>query len=575
MRTIHSFLSCCFALLPLLAVSASATAQVQQPYSGENAVSVTVGAPGADILATFDVLPCTPSGLTPGGLSMLNPGVGHSTAIAGTIALALAAPLASGDSFCVVETFTGTGAPAVVNFPLTVVAKAAAPVGAGSPKLTIAPTYTGAKAAIVTPLPQKAGYTAKIDLYASCPPAGGAALLSSGLNDVNKNNDPIALQFISPPQKDSSFCAVESYAVIPGAGVPAIGIVSSDSAKVQDPPAPASATLTPTEKSKLALLRISGGIDVSAAASVDPAAKFLLDGAFESPLMPDKSKPKLDSHLWGSGYIRLASIASPGAVNGVSDVATYVKPLTDSTPAALVQSAEGNVALEWHFIRQGPAHSLKGEEQPSLFSAVLNAGVITPLSQSQANPTIYIVSQQLYNSYTAASTSDTVAMTAIQAACGSSFDASTPCYVAYLPQDRTRFYRNYAGGVTYKKYYYNGGATKDDDSFGFPGIATLTIGQNEYVTRGQLRGLVLHAGASWPLAGNLPVGKWAGAVYTYGAIDMNLNGKNQNTQEYLLQTAGSSVTLASNRLAAFSVKQQDRDRYRFGIGVDILKLFNK
>jgi hypothetical protein len=365
---------------------------------------------------------------------------------------------------------------------------------------------------------------------------------------------------------------VESYAVIPGAGVAAIGLVSSDPVKVQDLPAPDVVPYTPSEKSKLALLRISAGIDVSAAASVDPAAKFLLDGAFESHLTPGKSRPKLDSHIWGSGYIRLASIASPGAVSGVSDVATYVKPLTDSTPAALVQSAEADVALEFHFIHQDPDHSLKGEDQPSLFSAVLNAGIITPLSQSQANSTIYIVSQQLYNYYTTASTSDPVAMTAIQTACGSSFDASTPCYVAYLPQDRTRFYRNYAAGLTYKKYYYNGGATKDDDSFGFPGIATLTIGQNEYVTRGQLRGLVLHAGASWPLAGNLPVGKWAGAIYAYGAIDMNLSGKNQNTQEYLLQTAGSSVTLASDRLAAFSVKQQDRDRYRFGIGVDVLKL---
>jgi hypothetical protein len=321
----------------------------------------------------------------------------------------------------------------------------------------------------------------------------------------------------------------------------------------------------PGDKSTIAQSRISAGIDVSASAAVDPAANFLLDASFSGPFTnKDKLSERLGAFLWGSGYVRLASIAQPGAVSGLANMATYITPLTAATPNKLVQSAEANFALEHPFVFP---KSL-GDEFV-VVSGVLDGGVITPLSVSQANPTIYVVNQAIYSYYTTPPVPNQTANTAITTACGTSFSSTTPCYLVYIPQDRTRFFRNYAGGLSFKKYYYNSA----DDSYGFPGYATVTFGQNEYVSGGRLQGVIMHVASSWPLPSTLSP-KWGGSIYVYGAIDTNLKGKNTSAQQFLLQTAGSTITTTSNGVAVIPVPQADRDRYRFGVGVDVVKLIS-
>jgi len=262
----------------------------------------------------------------------------------------------------------------------------------------------------------------------------------------------------------------------------------------QSQPLPASDT-NATQKPKVAatpinltFLRAIGGVDVSAAASSDPAAKFLGEASFESPFIP-KAIP-FDNRMWFSGYARLASIQQPGAVSGLSDVATYVSPLIAKPPNQIVASAETNLGVAFKLF--GGLDPVTNPKSASLVSFVVNGGVITPLSPSQANPTIYTVSQQLYNYYAAASNAT------VAASCPN-FDATkNPCYIAYIPQDRSRFFRDYAAGLAFKKYWSN-----DGNNFGFPGVASITIGQNEYVTGGELRNWVLHTGASFPVAASL------------------------------------------------------------------------
>jgi hypothetical protein len=301
-----------------------------------------------------------------------------------------------------------------------------------------------------------------------------------------------------------------------------------------------------------------GGIDVNAAASTDPAAKFLLDLSFEKPMTGVASG--YASPLWLSGYIRLASIAQPGAISGAADVATYISPLTASTPSTLVQSAEAQFTFE------GKIPS-SASSSPSSIHLIAGGGIITPLSPSQANPTPYQVDQALYNYYNNASATGiaAVAYQAITTACGSTFSATTPCYVAYVPQDRSRFYRNWSTGLTYREYTSNG------NGYFFPNYLTLSVGQNEYVTAGMMRGFVLHAGGTFLMPG-VQASKLAGALWLYGAIDMDLTHTDQSTQQFLLQTAPSTVTATGASVAVIPVAAQNRDRYRFGVALDISKL---
>lgn len=417
-------------------------------------------------------------------------------------------------------------------------------------------SYTGDDFVQVVAVTPKAGYTATLTAYGDC--SAGAASISAA-TDVTAAN-PIDVPLTKPLtlNKGDKVCVREHFDSA-GKLAAIADLVSQSEAAIDRAPG----VLLPSDNSTAAFSRISLGVDVSASSSVDPGANFLLDGAFESPLSNNSTPFK--APVWMSGYVRLASIAQPGAVSGLSDVATYIKPLTAASPNQLVQSAEGNIGLEAPF-----NHPLIAS-QFVVISGIIDAGIITPLSLSQANPTVYIVDQAIYNYYTTTPVPNAAANTAITAACGGKFGAISPCYLAYLPQDRTRFFRNYAAGITLKKYYYNGGDSKADDSFGFPGYAIFTLGQNEYVSAGRFQGLILHVSASWPLPSTLSQ-KWGGSIYVYGGIDTNLRGKNTSDTQFLLQTAGSTITPTSANVALLTLPQEDRDRYRFGVGVDVVKL---
>ena len=100
---------------------------------------------------------------------------------------------------------------------------------------------------------------------------------------------------------------------------------------------------------------------------------------------------------------------------------------------------------------------------------------------------------------------------------------------------------------------------------------TLSVGQNEYVTAGVMRGFVLHAGGTFLVPGTTGT-SLSGALWLYGAIDMNLTRADQSTQQFLLQSASSTVTATSASVAVVPVAAQNRDRYRFGIALDVSKL---
>jgi hypothetical protein len=321
----------------------------------------------------------------------------------------------------------------------------------------------------------------------------------------------------------------------------------------------------------LSPLRVIAGIDVSASASTDPAAKFLLDGAFEESLTTKPSS--VFDIFWIASDIRLASIAQPGAISGTSDVATYIKPLTDSTPSQLVQSAEAYFSLEANLM---PCKATKEEDglqcstmkRAKTLHLIAEGGVLTPLSPSQVDPTVYQVSQALYNYYVTDGGSNAAL---IQGVCGSTFATATPCYVAYVPEGRTRFYRSWAAGFRYRSYEQASDASGNLNQYMFPSSATITIGQNEYVSGGEMRGLVLHAGGTLTVPTTMAP-SLSGVLFVYGAIDLNLNGKNQNSEQFLLQTATSTVIATNSTVAAIPVGAQNRDRYRFGLALDVTRL---
>lgn len=560
-----------------------ASAQVIQPYSGDQSLEVNIAAAGAaavagappqfvapagGMTATLDAFANCPP---PASKSLLMPGTQHSVTGAGHVVLQLAQALAPGAPVCVVETFTGAGAPAqiaVSEVTENAADRAAAPAPPPA-KPVIVPVAAGDGIVLVNPVPPPAGSTATINIYASCPPPAAAnALNAPGIvNAVDGSGNEVVVKLASTAKEKEALCAEETFT----GGAAPVPPVGSDVITVSAAPAAAPPANSPSSKSQLPNVLAAGGVVVSAGASTNAGSNFNLDVFFDQPISPASRKNPnplpIDGWASFSGYVRLASIAQPGQVSASSTLTSYVSPAIDSAPANLVQSGELLLAFDL-----GHKISNTDPARPYLIpSFTLTAGAITPLSSAPSSPTIYIVSQAIYNYYTSASSVSPAAQAAITTACGTSYSSTTPCYVAFLPQDRTRFFRDWSGGFKLKNYYYDASS----DAFGFPGITTITFGQNEYVTGGAMSGFVAHVGTVQPVIG--PVAKsFAGYLYVFGSMDMVVarNLASRNAPQFSLSTAPSSVTAGQSDVAQIQVAQPNRDRYQFGVELDLVKLIS-
>jgi hypothetical protein len=110
--------------------------------------------------------------------------------------------------------------------------------------------------------------------------------------------------------------------------------------------------------------RIMAGIDVSAASSADPAAKFLGEADLDVPLPGRGTTSPIGANDWIWGYARISSIAQPSAINGTTNLPSYVQPLTSSAPNSIVQSFETTAGYE---LRMRELTPTAGPDDPSLY----------------------------------------------------------------------------------------------------------------------------------------------------------------------------------------------------------------
>jgi len=301
------------------------------------------------------------------------------------------------------------------------------------------------------------------------------------------------------------------------------------------------------------------GLDISGASSTDPKAVFLGQALMDIPVW-GSNDIKTAGSGWLFGQLRIAGMAQPGTLSGnigsIGAVTTYLSAADNATPDKIVQSVEGSLGVG--------AQVGRGHELPYgawfTTSVITSVGAITPLSADQASPPVYDLTNQILQQYAGQIQGNNPT--------GCAYTTGTPtCYVAFIPQDRTHFYRHYEAGFRLKLYEVQGSGSAA--TFSYPGSLDLTIGQNEYVTRGKLSGFVLHFG------GIIPVPK-ATYIYGFGSMDTTLSGESlQNDAQQLLLTpapSSANLTYLSPSVYTISVGQPKRDRYRLGFGIDIFHL---
>lgn len=155
--------------------------------------------------------------------------------------------------------------------------------------------------------------------------------------------------------------------------------------------------------------------------------------------------------------------------------------------------------------------------------------------------------------------------------------AGAPCLqngitvLAFNPQQRDSFLRKYAVGIrTTFRYIDKITNAKDQYSCCELGMVDFTVGQDEAITGGHLHHWVFRIDAVHPLG----VGNALGYLYLFGTAAIRLQHNNfPNT--LILQSDTTNALPSDPNVALLPLQQPDKDFYRFGLGLDIKKIFTK
>jgi hypothetical protein len=263
--------------------------------------------------------------------------------------------------------------------------------------------------------------------------------------------------------------------------------------------------------------------------------------------------------------IRLTSAAQP-ATNGVVSVI--------ANPTGLTTYNFSNVGQVFDYV-VGPSWNIPKTQYWALIAGL---GAITPLS-SQSAPVVFVAPPpgttecttllsrfSPKNGYNPGLTPNTVTNPPTCVVNGMTGVTN----IAFTNQDRSNFLLKYGAGV---RTWYPLGSCKAGGSAGncspTYAAADITLGQDESVTGGVLRGVVFKMDGLLPI----PTGS-ASWLYLFGSAYIRFN-RNTNLPPLLLASPTTSVTVPAPTVAVLPLVQPNRDYYRLGVGLNINQLWCK
>lgn len=140
-------------------------------------------------------------------------------------------------------------------------------------------------------------------------------------------------------------------------------------------------------------------------------------------------------------------------------------------------------------------------------------------------------------------------------------------FVAFVSQDRDKFFRQYYAGIRLKTFYYD--RDTDEPQRRFPATLDVVFGQNEAVTGGRLHRVVMRLEGFYPL----PYTE-TNFMYLFGTADLIL-GRTHVNNAIILQPATNNPPIPDPSILLISTPQLNRDHYRIGVGMDFLQVINK
>jgi hypothetical protein len=134
-------------------------------------------------------------------------------------------------------------------------------------------------------------------------------------------------------------------------------------------------------------------------------------------------------------------------------------------------------------------------------------------------------------------------------------------FVSFIAADRDRFFRQYFVGLRVQTFFFN---KYNIPMQRFPAQLDLTIGQNEFVTGGKLRGPVIRVEGYYPL----PYDD-LNFINLFATAQLK-PGSSGNNLPLVLQPAPADATVPSANTVLVLAPQPNRDYYRAGVGIDFI-----
>jgi hypothetical protein len=315
-----------------------------------------------------------------------------------------------------------------------------------------------------------------------------------------------------------------------------------------------------------------------------------------NPVHEDKVYPLAGRcWIWLNPRVASAPETASTALTSVSSASSLTQPIGAQTVGQITQTFEFQAGLEYYVIKpwNGALFGSGNSWAKTSLSLILGGGTLTPFN-SISTASEYGLNNNLgkqFNQSVAGNPNQNLSQTypvLAGALCNFGFtgSATVTCpnppvtglkTAAFVFPNRSRFYRDYYGGFRIRTFYFSGrcqtqpngraaGACRSANVY--PGTFDLRLGQDETVTGGFLRGVVLTLTGSYPLPGT------DGTVRIFGSSYLRLH-KNANTTALVMVASQSFTSLDDPSVVVQQIKPSDQDYYRLGIGVDLVPLIHK
>ncbi len=139
-----------------------------------------------------------------------------------------------------------------------------------------------------------------------------------------------------------------------------------------------------------------------------------------------------------------------------------------------------------------------------------------------------------------------------------------PKFVAFVPPDRERFYRQYGAGLRLTTF-------ETQRPYAPPATYMFTLGRDQLITEGLYKGIVARADVFYPLPVYKKDGKF-NFLFLFATANLRLS-KPTNLDVLALQPASTDKKIYDSDTMIIS-RPSARDTYRIGAGIDFINLFN-